>query len=929
MKKYSALSFFVFAFLIFSQVSHAVFTDVASDHKYYEAIGYLQENGIVEGYEDGSYRPDQRVNRAEALKIILLGSDVLVPEIAEQEIFPDVPHGTWYGKFAAKAKNLSIVSGDGDTGMFRPGDTVNLAEILKILLKTNNIEPITEMDRRPYADVPTEAWFAPYFAYADSMTLLEEDEDYNVFPATPVTRGLMAQLMYQLQMKPEGFQEGQASYYGEYFHGKGTASGEVFDASAFTAAHRTLPFGTWLRVRNLANNMETHVRINDRGPYAGENRIIDLSKAAFESIASLSSGVIQVSITPVNGPPGEPGDVQASSAPSGGQAASSGDCPDKPDLKYFSENTFENITLNASLSNTFLADEVFFLEGKSASTANEVSAFLADDNGNQFSFLGETGENGAFGFDLYFPESGDYQLGVLPGQSGASIVENVTFLPASCLAQTEDAGLPAPTGLTLNIIEGDTVIRWTNAPEHDVNKVTFVQDSRQKSYFVRGKNELIPHYRDFEGWSTGDIQLQIRSANLSGISFLEADLVKWSQPTSKNIKAETHHQYIVDDEKARVLSLPGTLKSGSPLSFKVDPKVNLDETGYVILPSGQVEKVALQSPTHSPIMNSVGVSIYPSSAADVRLSYTPKSGSLHFIEINDEQGLASVNIPVYPENAYPLIPNPIDLSDLKPEALSSDMKTLENEMLRLVNADRAAHGLGSVSLNSSLSQLAQSRSNDMATRDYFGHWNPEGMTANDLRKNYAIAQFVSENIARDVNTPLAQYGLMRSASHRSNILNAEWQRVGFGFTQDDDNGTVFVQIFSDDPVDLANIAGLRAEIVNAINSNRSSNIVLQENFNNVVQSWTDKWVADPWCDLNESNCNPWQAPDASSLDDLASENGITSEYGAIIRGDSSFDFAKENLADNTQLNDYRFKKLGIGIKQDSLGIIHSIVIYSE
>lgn len=925
MKKLSRLSFFVVAFLLFSQITHAVFTDVASNHQYYEAIEYLQENGIVEGYEDGSYRPDQRVNRAEALKIILLGSDVLVPEIQEQEIFPDVPHGTWYGKFAAKAKNLSIVSGDSDTGMFRPGDTINLAEILKILLKTNDIEPIIEMSRRPYADVPTESWFAPYFAYADSITLLEEDEDYNVFPATPVTRGLMAQLMYQLQMKPEGYQEGQASYYGEYFHGKGTANGEVFDASAFTAAHRTLPFDTWLRVRNLANGMETYVRINDRGPYAGENRIIDLSKAAFESIASLSSGVIQVSITPVSGPPGGSEDTQASAAPPSGQA----DCPDKPDLKYFSENTFENITLDASLPNTFLADEVFFLAGSSASTKNEVSAFLADDSNGQFPFIAQTDENGSFGINLFFPGSGDYQLGVLPGQSGSSIVESITVLPASCLAQSEDASLPAPTNLKLSVSEGNSVIRWTNDPSYDVSKVTFIQGSNQKSYFVRNKNELIPYYPNFEGWSAGDIQLQIRGANLNGSSFLEASLVKWSPPLSGGFKAEIHHQYIVESEKVRPLSLPGTLKSGSSLTFKVDPEINLDEIGWVILPSGQVEKVLLQSPTHSPLEGSLGINIYPSSAADVRLSYTPKSANLHFIEINDEQGIATVNIPVYPENVYPLIPNPVDLSNLKPVDLSSNLGALENEMLQLVNADRVAHGLGPVSLNSSLSQLAQSRSNDMAARDYFGHWNPEGLTANDLRKNYAIAQFVSENIARDVSVSLAQYGLMRSASHRSSILNAEWQRVGFGFTQDDDNGTVFVQIFSDDPIDFSNIGDLRAEIVSAINSNRSSDIVLQDNFNNVIQSWTEKWAADPWCDLNESNCNPWQAPDESSLDSLVAESGVTSEYGAVIRGDSSFDFAKDKLSENAQLQDYRFKKLGIGIKQDSLGIIHSILIYSE
>jgi rare lipoprotein A len=77
-----------------------------------------------------------------------------------------------------------------------------------------------------------------------------------------------------------GWQEaGLASWYGPGFQGKRTASGERFDANALTAAHRTLPFGTRLRVRSLANGKEVVVRINDRGPFI-PGRIIDLSQAA-------------------------------------------------------------------------------------------------------------------------------------------------------------------------------------------------------------------------------------------------------------------------------------------------------------------------------------------------------------------------------------------------------------------------------------------------------------------------------------------------------------------------------------------------------------------------------------------------------------------------------------------------------------------------
>lgn len=86
---------------------------------------------------------------------------------------------------------------------------------------------------------------------------------------------------------------GKASYYGSQHHGKRTASGERFDQNALTAAHRSLPFGTRVKVTNIRNGKAVVVRINDRGPFV-RNRIIDLSKAAFSAIASPHAGVVKV-----------------------------------------------------------------------------------------------------------------------------------------------------------------------------------------------------------------------------------------------------------------------------------------------------------------------------------------------------------------------------------------------------------------------------------------------------------------------------------------------------------------------------------------------------------------------------------------------------------------------------------------------------------
>ena len=89
---------------------------------------------------------------------------------------------------------------------------------------------------------------------------------------------------------------GMASWYGPGFHGRRTASGERFDMNQLTAAHRTLPFGSLVLVRNTQNGREVVVRINDRGPHV-RNRIIDLSKAAAELLDMVQSGEVAVVLT--------------------------------------------------------------------------------------------------------------------------------------------------------------------------------------------------------------------------------------------------------------------------------------------------------------------------------------------------------------------------------------------------------------------------------------------------------------------------------------------------------------------------------------------------------------------------------------------------------------------------------------------------------
>lgn len=101
-----------------------------------------------------------------------------------------------------------------------------------------------------------------------------------------------------------GYRErGMASWYGSDFHGRSTASGEIYDMYALTAAHRTLPIPTWVEVTHLGNGRRVIVKINDRGPFV-ENRVVDLSYAAAEALGMVRAGTALVEVRALGEPAG-------------------------------------------------------------------------------------------------------------------------------------------------------------------------------------------------------------------------------------------------------------------------------------------------------------------------------------------------------------------------------------------------------------------------------------------------------------------------------------------------------------------------------------------------------------------------------------------------------------------------------------------------
>lgn len=270
--------------LAFSANGEGWYSDMEANHSYRDGVWYLTEMGVVSGYEGNIFKPNQEVNRAEALKMILEAFDV---ELKSAELtFEDTSSEAWYADYLSTGLANEIVSGYED-GLFRPANTVNRAEALKMILNSAGAE-LNETEGE---------WYEPFVEIAEEQAMLLSDPEGNYPLSEELTRAELSDLIYRYFTSKYTAEVtyGVASYYADKFEGRSTASGEPYYHHLMTAAHLEYDFGTMLRVTNLDNNLSVEVEVNDRGPYA-PGKHIDLSAGAFESIANLSSGLANVRI---------------------------------------------------------------------------------------------------------------------------------------------------------------------------------------------------------------------------------------------------------------------------------------------------------------------------------------------------------------------------------------------------------------------------------------------------------------------------------------------------------------------------------------------------------------------------------------------------------------------------------------------------------
>ncbi|MBD3328648.1 hypothetical protein GF340_05095 [Candidatus Peregrinibacteria bacterium] len=197
------------------------YTDVNSETDYEDSITWLTENGVIEGYSDGSFKPKQDVNRVEFLKMIYLvqGLESEIPETNSDSGFNDVEGDQWYAKYVAFAKERETVEGYPD-GSFGPGKSINRAEATKIILNefagtdvANYYETLSIAEKTGSEfmcndhfaeDINVEDWYAKYMMHANKLCLFADEmfgdmegTDDKIYPSNDMTRGETAEMLYR------------------------------------------------------------------------------------------------------------------------------------------------------------------------------------------------------------------------------------------------------------------------------------------------------------------------------------------------------------------------------------------------------------------------------------------------------------------------------------------------------------------------------------------------------------------------------------------------------------------------------------------------------------------------------------------------------------------------------------------------------------
>lgn len=812
MKKYSALLITVLFLWNVIPSTAATFSDLDVNHKNYEAISTLQDRGILKGYPDGTFRPDQRVNRAEFLKIAMIGSGVSIFEY-QPTPFPDIHPTDWYAPYVSQAYHAGWIKGY-PNGTFKPEQTINKAEALKIIGAIQGWQLPTITETIPFNDTGKNDWFTPYVAYAKEHNLLAES-GFWFSPTNLMSRADISEIVYR---------------------------------------------GLSLDEKSIDEEVSTEDE--NKEDFTEDNN------AKFAEI---------------------------------------------------SKTFFNDISLDETLPNTFYKNEIYVVSGEiTHGNYDSITAILKNERTNESKSFIAPVENDNFSLTLFFAESGEHSIGIIPGKSGKSKAAEIQINSGISDKNVGDAP-NRPDKPSLKFSDSTTQIHFA-APNRTLKKFSFNQNSKTVTFYSRQDlSELNIPYENFSDFSERSTKLDFSYATLSSIAPLSISS-DYSEISSHTFTATTHQ--FSDIEKNYVsVTLPETLKNIEKISFTGTAKTELRERAMVIKPDGLVDEVSLSSNKNTgTYQNSTVIK----DGARFTFNYTPERSGTYIIAVYDKEGVPIINHPVYVKTGIPLLPDFFDLFSRSPFNGSLNLNSSRQELLKYINDIRKKMGLNNLSLDDNLNLLAQSHSDDMAENDYFSHYDKNGDGPNDRRLSFDITTSVAENIALDTSIESAHMGLLRSASHRDTIINPDWKKIGIGITLK--NKTLYIsEEFSVGDYSASDLLSIKSTLFTAINNLRDNQGVSSLTGDNDL-STASEYINDELI-ANKMSLNDFTS---TLLNTAINIHNISGQVLAIGRSSGTWSKTLDSLLsqENDSLTDNKWDKIGIDIQPNQDGLIQTILLLS-
>ncbi|MEK9132674.1 MAG: CAP domain-containing protein [Patescibacteria group bacterium] len=558
---------------------------------------------------------------------------------------------------------------------------------------------------------------------------------------------------------------------------------------------------------------------------------------------------------------------------------------------------FANILLSSPIPTRFYQDEVYFIEGDVAGVAaDEAFVFLCPDKlgcDKSENFL-EKVDGKHFKIPVQFKKIGNFQMGMIAGRSGQSRIEDISVLPKP---DGEDVGGIATTDFSTGYKAGKMIFRWNG--QGSFTRLIFFQDKVRQDYIFRQNvMAFAPPSKDFAGFKKGKASWTVKQNGAIG-QIQEVSLTK-------------QDFYKVKTESVQVKALQETFASPAKFTFQGRSLTNIAKKVAFTLPNGKVKEFDFASedlPTQK----------------DFSIEMNLDLSGTYIFEVNDPDGLAVINVPVYVGGAIPLLPDFFTLNE--PALDVGSLPSLEearDQMLALINKDRADNQLPALVLAVDLNSIAQAHSQDMVAKKFFGHVNPLGQSPDDRRKNAGITTPIRENLGKAANLELVEAGLVRSPIHRAAIIDSAATRVGIGIAKNSEGYYLVTQNFAADPVIPSALPRIEGELLSHANSVRASkslaNLSSGETLRSVAKTWSERMSTNDFFSVTDPASN-------DKLVDALHTAGVNSSIQMYIVKAALTDQLVEQISQQDGINDSSNTKIGIGLAINSAGEIYMTVIY--